>query len=137
MGLFHRDQEKDYLKAIQYYQQSLAIARGLGNPEPIAMALNNLGNNQLDAKQFSEAEKSLREAIDIWDKFRSDLPDRLQVSQFDTLVTYILLQRVLVAQKRYDEALETAIDSISKSIPDFHFGRLDIVCKSVEAMKAE
>ena len=108
LGLFHRDQEKDYLKAIQYYQQSLAIARGLGNPEPIAMALNNLGNNQLDAKQFSEAEKSLREAIDIWDKFRSDLPDRLQVSQFDTLVSYILLQRVLVAQKRYDEALETA-----------------------------
>lgn len=36
-----------------------------------------------------------------------------------------------------DEALETAIDRISKSIPDFHFGRLDIVCKSVEALKAE
>ncbi|NCR13711.1 MAG: CHAT domain-containing protein [Microcystis aeruginosa SX13-11] len=108
LGLFYRDQEKDYLKAIQYYQQSLAIARELGNPEQIAMALNNLGNNQLDAKQFSEAEKSLREAIDIWDKFRSDLPDHLQISQFDTLVTYILLQRVLVAQKRYDEALEIA-----------------------------
>lgn len=36
-----------------------------------------------------------------------------------------------------DEALETAIDHISKSIADFHFGRLDIVCKSVEALKAE
>ncbi len=36
-----------------------------------------------------------------------------------------------------DEALEIVIDRISKSIPDFHFGRLDIVCKSVESLKQE
>ncbi|NCS55976.1 MAG: CHAT domain-containing protein [Microcystis aeruginosa G11-04] len=108
LGFFYRNQEKNYLKAIEYYQQSLALARQLGNLEKIAMALNNLGRNQFNAKQFSEAEKSLQEAIDIWDKFRSNLPDQLQISQFDTLVTYILLQRVLVAQKRYDEALEIA-----------------------------
>jgi len=108
IGFFYRNQEKNYLKAIEYYQQSLALARQLGNLEKIAMALNNLGRNQFNAKQFSEAEKSLQEAIDIWDKFRSNLPDQLQISQFDTLVTYILLQQVLVAQNRYDEALEIA-----------------------------
>ncbi len=36
-----------------------------------------------------------------------------------------------------DQALEIVIDRISKSIPDFHFGRLDIVCKSVESLKQE
>jgi hypothetical protein len=36
-----------------------------------------------------------------------------------------------------DDAMETAIDSISKKIPGFHFGRLDMVCKSVEALKQE
>lgn len=106
-GLFHRH-KKDYLKAIDYYQQSLAIAREIGNPEQIAMALNNLGNNQLSAEQLEEAEKSLREAITIWDNFRESLTDNFQITQFDTLVTYIILQRVLVAQERYEDALEVA-----------------------------
>lgn len=107
LGLFHRH-KKDYIKAIDYYQKSLVIAREIGNPEQIAMALNNLGNNQLSAKQLEEAEKSLREATVIWDNFRENWQDNFQISQFETLVTYILLQRVLVAQERYDEALETA-----------------------------
>ena len=36
-----------------------------------------------------------------------------------------------------DENLEAAIDRISKRIPNFHFGRLDMVCKSVEALKQQ
>jgi hypothetical protein len=36
-----------------------------------------------------------------------------------------------------DDELETAIDRISKSIPGFHFGRLDMVCKSVASLKQE
>ncbi len=125
IGIAHR-MFNDYNKAIDYSQQSLEIAREIGDPQKIAIGLNNLGHNQLSLGKLIEAEKSLREAIQKWDEIRSQLDDDFQISQFETLITYILLLRVLVAQERYEEALEIAehgrsrafVNLLSKKLPE-------------------
>ena len=101
------EQKGDFAQAIKYHQQVLAIADSLKAPRQTAMALNNLAHTLLKSGQFKEAEKQLRIAIKILDSLRSNLQDAEQVSLFDTQVlTYNLLQQVLVAQNRTEAALE-------------------------------
>lgn len=101
------EQKGDFTQAIKYHQQSLAIADSLKAPRQKAMALNNLAHTLLKSGQFQEAEKQLRIAIQILDVLRSNLQDSEQVSLFDTqILTYNLLQQVLVAQNKQEAALE-------------------------------
>ena len=101
----------DYRKAIDYQVQSLAISKEIGNRLGQAQSLNNLGNAYQKLKDYENAEKNLRQAIGIWENIRSDLgnQDTNKVTIFDTqTAAYTLLQEVLVAQKRPQQALEIA-----------------------------
>ncbi|MFB2938746.1 CHAT domain-containing protein [Aerosakkonemataceae cyanobacterium BLCC-F154] len=101
------EQQGDFAQAIKYHQQVLAIADSLKAPRQKAMALNNLAHTLLKSGQLKEAEKQLRIAIQILDSLRYNLADSEQVSLFDTQVlTYNLLQQVLVAQNQPEAALE-------------------------------
>jgi len=100
----------DYSTAIDYQQQSLATAREIGDRLGEWLSLNDLGKVFLKTNQLVDAEEKFRAALEICETLRSSLVNSdHQVSLFETQVnTYRLLQKVLVAQDKYDIALEIA-----------------------------
>src|SRR4028118_1286121 len=84
----------------------IAVESGDGVGESIS--LNNLGNTFLQTHQLAEAETALCASIAIHETLRSELVSNdHKVSIFETQVSaYLLLQQVLVAQTRFDQALE-------------------------------
>jgi CHAT domain-containing protein/uncharacterized glyoxalase superfamily protein PhnB len=100
LGQFH--------SAIEFSEQSLEISREIGDREGESIALNNLGGILLKTNQVAESETALRASIAIHETLRSELVSNdHKVSIFETQIsTYRLLQQVLVAQTRFDEALE-------------------------------
>jgi tetratricopeptide (TPR) repeat protein len=54
-----------YPKAIEFYQQSLAIFQDIGNRNGEAGPLNNLGSAYINLKQYAEAIKPLSQAIEV------------------------------------------------------------------------
>jgi CHAT domain-containing protein/tetratricopeptide (TPR) repeat protein len=101
----------DCEKAIDSYQQSLTIARKLQDHHLEAGTLNNLGCAFFRSGNFEQAEKTLREAIKIWDSIRVELGtyDTYKVSIFDVQAkTYRHLQQALIARGETDAALEVA-----------------------------
>jgi CHAT domain-containing protein len=97
-----------YQKAIEFHEQSLVILREIGDRQGEAACLNNLGLIFLLNNQRAEAEVKLRTAIQIWENMRSELVNNdHKISIFETQVSaYYNLQKVLVAQSKFDEALE-------------------------------
>ena len=108
LGSLYTDQGK-YPQALEYHGQSLELARATADPKPLATALNNLGHTLFKSGQLEAAEAKLYEAIDVLESLRPGLDDTSQISLFDTQVlTYNLLQQVLVAQDNIEAALEVA-----------------------------
>jgi len=97
-----------YDRAIEFHQQSLEIEREIGNRLGESISLNNLGGTLLQNNQLAEAETALRASIAIYETMRSELVNNdHKASIFETQVlAYRLLQEVLVAQSKFDEALE-------------------------------
>ncbi|NEU76423.1 CHAT domain-containing protein [Hassallia byssoidea VB512170] len=100
----------DYPKAIEYQQQRLAIAREIKDRQSEGISLNNLGYAFYKSGNLFAAEKTLYEAIKVYESLRGrELKDSEKVSFFDTQRnTYSTLQLVLIAQKKTDPALEIA-----------------------------
>jgi CHAT domain-containing protein/Flp pilus assembly protein TadD len=101
----------DYAKAIEYTQQRLAIAREIGDKDGEGFALNNLGLALHNFGNLPEAEKILRTGIEVWEFQRGRLGenDAYKVSIFEEQArTYRLLQQVLIAQNKTNDALEIA-----------------------------
>ena len=98
----------DFNRAIDFYEQSLAIKRHIGDRAGEAGFLSDLGKTLFTINQFPEAEEKLRASIKIYETLRSKLVNNHhKASIFETQISaYRLLQQVLVAQTKYDEALE-------------------------------
>ena len=115
LGLAY-DDLADYERAITYHQQSLAIAQATGNRRAEAIALNNWGHALFNAGDLLQAEAQIRAAVTVLDALRPGLEDAATVSLFDTqALTYNLLQQVLVAQDKFEEALEVAEQGRSRA----------------------
>ncbi|MEO1348842.1 MAG: tetratricopeptide repeat protein [Cyanobacteria bacterium J06635_15] len=96
-------------QAIEFHQQSLAIKRELGNRQGEAISLNNLSVSLIKTNQFSEAEITLKQAIETYESLRTDLSDAQLISIADTqAAAYTLLEQVLITQGKPAEALETS-----------------------------
>ncbi|UNU22112.1 CHAT domain-containing protein [Microcoleus vaginatus PCC 9802] len=97
-----------YHRAIEFLAQSLEIKREIKDRVAESLVLNNIGGTLLKINLLTEAEKALRASIAIRETLRSELVSNdHKVSIFETQVSaYRLLQQVLVAQTRFDEALE-------------------------------
>ncbi len=101
----------DYTKAIEYHQQRLAIAREIGDKDGEGLALNNLGYALFKSGNLPQAEKTLRAGIEAMESLRARLGDKdaYKVSIFEEQDrTYRLLQQVLIAQNKTNDALEIA-----------------------------
>jgi CHAT domain-containing protein/tetratricopeptide (TPR) repeat protein len=108
---------ENYQKAIQYTEKSLAIARRIGDLNSQSQALNNIGLYQYNQGKFATAENTLSEAIRVQECIRGNkecdknrgFNDNQKISIFDTQrSSYMLMQKVLVAQNKTDAALEIA-----------------------------
>jgi len=100
----------EYQRAIDYYQQSLAITQKIGDRRGEWLSLNNLGAVFLKNNQLAQAEKQLYAALKMCESLRYNLVNsNYKISIFENqLRTYRLLQEVLVAQAKYDIALDIA-----------------------------
>jgi CHAT domain-containing protein/lipopolysaccharide biosynthesis regulator YciM len=95
-------------RAIEFHQLSLEISRKIGDPVRESISLNNLGVSLLKTNQLTKAKIALHASIKIFETLRSELLNNdHKASIFETQVSaYHNLQEVLVAQSKFDEALE-------------------------------
>jgi CHAT domain-containing protein/tetratricopeptide (TPR) repeat protein len=127
LGLAY-DSLGDYAKAIDYQQQSLAIAREIKDRDGERLSLSNLGLAYLNSNKLAEAEKTLRTGIEVSESLRELLGsnDAFKVSIFeDQTRTYRLLQQVLIAQKKTDDALEITERGRARAFVELLASRLD------------
>ncbi|MDR0338349.1 MAG: tetratricopeptide repeat protein [Planctomycetaceae bacterium] len=101
-----RYQQGDLEAAIQYYEQSLQIARLITEPERIAEALFALGKISYELQHDVDAEQSLREAIIYYESG----PD-----QAGLVETLLCLGNVLWRQNKRPES-QTAFDEAIKAV---------------------
>ncbi|QSJ19290.1 tetratricopeptide repeat protein [Nostoc sp. UHCC 0702] len=117
----------DYAKAIEYHSSSLAIAREIKNRLGEGIALNNLGLTLQKSGNLKEAEKILRAGIEVQKSIRGDLGnnDAYKVSIFEQQArTYRLLQKVLIAQNKTNDALLISEQGRSRALVDLLNSRL-------------
>lgn len=124
LGLAYADQ-RDYTKAIEQQQQTLKIAQAIGNRRLEGLALNNQGHTLFISGKLSEAEQKLQEALKVLESLRPGLTDADKVSIFDTQVfSYNLLQKIRVAQNKYEAALEVAEQGRARAFVELLASRL-------------
>ena len=117
----------NYTKAIEYLQQSLKIAREIKDPLREGEGLNNLGLTLQKSGNLPEAEKILLAGVEVWESIRGRLGknDNYKVSIFETqTATYQLLQKVLIAQNKTNEALEISERGRSRAFVELLTSRL-------------
>ncbi|MBD2197536.1 MULTISPECIES: CHAT domain-containing tetratricopeptide repeat protein [Calothrix] len=111
----------DYTKAIDYQQQTLAIAREIKNRLGEWESLNNLGLAYQKSGKLPEAEKILLAGIEVLKSIRGDLGnnDAYKISIFEEQArTYRILQRVLIAQNKINDALLISEQGRSRALVD-------------------
>ena len=124
LGLVYNAQG-NYAKAVEYHRKSLNIARRIGNRLGQSSQLNNLGLSLITSGKYSEAESILFESIQILEYLREALKNDDKVSIFEIQSkTYRLLQEALIAQKRFDQALEVSERSRTRAFAELLEKRL-------------
>src|SRR5215475_7303447 len=104
----------DYANAVRYCLEELSLAEAMDRKGAagtlLPYALQHLGINLYLAGQYAEAEQRMRQAYSKYLAFESlRHPDPREPTQYEMQVEILRwLERVLVAQKRYAEALETS-----------------------------
>ena len=107
LGLAYEDLD-DYDQAIALHSRSVGLSTAIDDPRRQGRTLNNLGHALFGANQLEQAETTLRSAIQTLETLRPE-QDQYNVSLFDThVLTYNLLQQILVAQNNPEAALEIA-----------------------------
>ncbi|HEY9596206.1 MAG TPA: CHAT domain-containing protein, partial [Cyanophyceae cyanobacterium] len=99
--------QKQTQKALEFYQQALPLRQAANDIAGQGETLNNLGLLYFNQNQYPEAEKYLFDAINVLEALRPGLKDDEKIAIFETqTVTYRLLQKALIAQNKYNQALE-------------------------------
>lgn len=107
LGLAYEDLD-DYDQAIALHSRSVDLATAIDDPRRQGRTLNNLGHALFGNNQLEQAETTLWSAIQTLEALRPE-QDQYNVSLFDThVLTYNLLQQILVAQNHPEDALEIA-----------------------------
>ena len=126
LGLAYEDLD-DYDQAIDLHSRSVDLSTAIDDPRRQGRTLNNLGHALFGANQLEQAEATLRSAIQTLEALRPE-QDRYNISLFDThVLTYNLLQQILVAQNNPEEALEIAERGRAQAFVELLAQRLDKV----------
>lgn len=107
-GEFYHQQKK-YDLAMNFFQKSGDYAKQNGDKFAEANSFLQMGMTGFSANKLPEATKALYRAVDVFDSMREELSDKNYISIFETQVrTYTLLQKALISQNKFKEALEVA-----------------------------
>jgi tetratricopeptide (TPR) repeat protein len=101
--------EGDFPKAIKHLNAALSAAVD-ASPLDVALMNNGLADLYLRVGNFIAAEKPARESIEIELKFGNAGSETTNLADY-----YVMLARVLEAQERFDEA----VNSVSQALPIF------------------
>ena len=108
IGLFYEEQGKHDL-AISFHEKAVASAQKANQKVEQALILHSIGTNNFDIGNLPKAVVALYEAIKIYESVRIDLTDKSQISIFEQQSkTYTIVQKILIAQNKFQEALEVA-----------------------------
>jgi CHAT domain-containing protein len=108
IGLFYAEQGKHDL-AISFHEKAVASAQKANLKVEQAINLHQIGIHNFDIGNLPKAVVALYEAIKIYESVRIDLTDKSQISIFEQQSkTYTILQKILIAQNKFQEALEVA-----------------------------
>lgn len=100
---------KEYSKAIIYVEEYRKISKQIKDKSGEGNALNNLGVFYFAAGEIAKAEEHLWQSIEVRESLIGGLPDTEKVFFFDTQQNaYVNLQKVLIHQKKNEQALEVA-----------------------------
>ncbi|MEO0966756.1 MAG: tetratricopeptide repeat protein, partial [Cyanobacteria bacterium J06639_18] len=110
----------EYQKAIEYDQQYLAIAKQIGDKAGEGNALNNLGVTFFKSGNLAEAQRVLKQGIEVLKYQHSrQKKDEFKISIFEEQAkTYRILQQVYIAQNKPDGALEVAESGRARAFVD-------------------
>ena len=117
----------DYATAFTYCEANLQLALETNNLADVARAYSNLGFVHFSTGDFETAEDYAKESVKNYEKLFENINDDSdsQVALGDTLITYNLLQRILVAQENYTEALVIAEKGRAKASLNLMSQRFD------------
>jgi len=109
---------EDYPQAIALFEQLIADSKQESLNPGLSPALSNLALAYFLSGQLKEAEVALKEAIAGWEEIRALSDDDLNKITFleQQAYSYRLLQKVLVAQNKPEEALLVAEQSRARSL---------------------
>ena len=134
LGLAYEDLD-DYNQAIALHSRSVDLSTDIDDPRRQGRTLNNLGHALFGANQLDQAEAILRSAIHTLEELRPT-QDQYNISLFDThVLTYNLLQQILVAQNNPEEALEIAERGRAQAFVELLAQRSDKILKTKISLK--
>lgn len=109
IGEIYRNR-REYPKALESYQQALGIIQKVGAPAEEGIILNNIGGLYGNIREYEKAKRYLFDAVKVFESVRrQDLTDTDKVSIFERQTSsYRMLQEVLIAQQKMNQALEIA-----------------------------
>ena len=117
---------EEYDKALSFQQQSWKLAKQSGDRRLEAMTLGNWGYTLWRSQKYPEAEQKFRTALSLLESLRSNLSDNDKISIFDTqLHAFNLLQQIMVAQGKPEEALEIAESGRARAFAELLSHRLN------------
>jgi tetratricopeptide (TPR) repeat protein len=102
LGMIHQDQGR-YEEAVKLYEESLKLAKELGNKSGIAITLHQLGMIHQDQGRYEEAVKLYEESL----KLAKELGNKSGIA-----ITLHQLGNVHYAQGRYEEAVKLYEESL-------------------------
>ncbi|MFB2891580.1 CHAT domain-containing protein [Aerosakkonemataceae cyanobacterium BLCC-F50] len=132
--------QKDYRSAIQHFEDCVTIARQLKDKFDESINLNNLGLALFEFGDFTNSEKALHDCIKTCQWLRETLSrrDAEKVSIFERQTrAYLLLQEVLIAQNKTEEALEIAEQGRARAFAELLAERLSeqVATQTTETIK--
>lgn len=123
-------------QALDFYQQALAIHQQVGNRYFEGLAFNSMGEALFKFGKFARATEILFAGIEVWESMRPGLTDSNKISIFETQMgTYNRLQMSLIAQNKFNSALEISERSRARAFVDLLALRLSQNSQSPPTIK--
>ncbi|BBD63357.1 TPR repeat-containing protein (plasmid) [Nostoc sp. HK-01] len=119
---YHQGQ---YNQSLKSFTEALAIFKEIGDKVGEARTLKYIGNVLYKTSKLAEAEKTLENGMEVLESLRPGLSDANKIAIFETQTeTYQLLQKVLTAQNKNNDALEISERSRARAFVELLQARL-------------
>ncbi|NER94106.1 MAG: tetratricopeptide repeat protein [Symploca sp. SIO1B1] len=116
---------EQYQQALDYYQQALAIRREINDRQGEEATLHNLVFTYYKLGQYADAERYGFATIEVLESLRTRLADADKIAILDAQTdAYQILQLTLVAQQKYNTALEISERGRSRAFVELLAQRL-------------